>query len=262
MLEHPPARKPGLQTSTSCASRSLKILAASNFGLRFCKNMVVDPPPYISETAFSHRLQKLCTPPPQRDEIWRIGRKLHKTQEKCQNPPCGCIPNVPETYPRCSLHYPLFSGIDMELNIDSVYSRGSDQGNPQYELAGVICFYRDHYLAYFHVAQSSTWVLCDDTHLRSMADFSAVRHTIVEGLQQPSVLFYTMKMPLGGPSLTHVSRKWSVLGGFYRGDVRPSPKFRFTAGRPTGHVRHPLVKLLGRGQGAPNRGWGDKLVTS
>ena len=37
--------KPGLQTSASCTGRLLKILAASNFGPRFCKNMVLDPPP-------------------------------------------------------------------------------------------------------------------------------------------------------------------------------------------------------------------------
>ena len=35
-------------------------------------------------------------PPPQETPFWRIGPKVHKTQEKCQNPPCWRIPNVPE----------------------------------------------------------------------------------------------------------------------------------------------------------------------
>ena len=76
--------KPELQTSTSCAGRSLKIVSASNFGLRFCKNMVSDPPhPYISETAFSHRFQKVYTypPPPKGRNFGALDQKFTKPRK-------------------------------------------------------------------------------------------------------------------------------------------------------------------------------------
>ena len=70
-----------------CKGRSLKILAASNVGPRFCKNMVSDPPPhpYISETAFSHRFQKVYTYPPQRDEILAHWTKSSENPRKVSN---------------------------------------------------------------------------------------------------------------------------------------------------------------------------------
>ena len=37
-------------------------------------------------------------PPPNGTKFWRIGPKVHKTQEKCQNPPCWRTTNVPERY--------------------------------------------------------------------------------------------------------------------------------------------------------------------
>ena len=56
------------------------------------------PDPYISETASSHRFQKVYTSPSKGTKIWHIGPEVHKTQEKCQNPLCWRIMNVPERY--------------------------------------------------------------------------------------------------------------------------------------------------------------------
>ena len=83
MLEHPLARgnlgcKP-LQAAWADHWKS----AAFNFGPQFCKNMVSDPPPhpYISETAFCHRFQKVYTYPP-----LTKGRNFGALDQKFRNP--------------------------------------------------------------------------------------------------------------------------------------------------------------------------------
>ena len=64
-----------------------------------CDHLPPPPPdPYISETAFSHRFQKVYTYPANGTKFWHIGPKVHKTQEKCQNPPRWRTTNVPERY--------------------------------------------------------------------------------------------------------------------------------------------------------------------
>ena len=100
-------------------------------------------------------------------------------------------------------------GIDRNLDINGVYPALAGHNALEYELAGIICFYRDQYLAYFHVPATGTWVLCDDAHLRSFASFKAVRSTIIDGMQQPSVVFYTSKeaRPVAG----FTSACWSPL---------------------------------------------------
>ena len=56
------------------------------------------PNPHISETAFSYRFQKVYTYPPKGNDILRIGRKVQKLQEKCQNPPSWRTMNVLRRY--------------------------------------------------------------------------------------------------------------------------------------------------------------------
>ena len=101
MLEHPPARG-NLGCRPLQAARA-ETLSASNFGLRFCKNMVSDPPPppthtFLKQPFLTDFKKYTHTHPPTGTKFWRIGPKVHKTQEKCQNPPCWRIPNVPERY--------------------------------------------------------------------------------------------------------------------------------------------------------------------
>ena len=64
------------------------------------KNMVTYPPPnpYISETAFSHRFQKVYTYPPQVTTCLHIEAKVVEIAEKCQNPQSWKVLNVPERY--------------------------------------------------------------------------------------------------------------------------------------------------------------------
>ena len=56
------------------------------------KNVNAHPPPnpYIPETAFSHRFQKVYTYPANGTKFWRIRPKVQKPQEKCQNPHSEC----------------------------------------------------------------------------------------------------------------------------------------------------------------------------
>ena len=54
-----------------------------------CDHLPPPPNPYISETAFSHRFQKVyTTPPPAGRNFGAFGPKV----QKCQNPPCWRIP--------------------------------------------------------------------------------------------------------------------------------------------------------------------------
>ena len=82
-----------LSVSPSCASSNFQLCA---------QNVTTDPSPplnpYSSETAFSHRFQKVYTYPIKGTKFWRIGPKVQKSQEKCQNPPGWHPPNVPESY--------------------------------------------------------------------------------------------------------------------------------------------------------------------
>ena len=72
------------------------VLCIVQFAALFAQKCDLLPPPF-SEMAFSHRFQKLYTyPPPKGTKFWRIGPKVYKTQEKCQNPPCWRTMNVPE----------------------------------------------------------------------------------------------------------------------------------------------------------------------
>ena len=64
------------------------------------KNMVSYPPhnPYISETAFSHRFQKVYTNPPYTMKFWCFGQKIEKTLKKHEFAPRWHVMNVPERY--------------------------------------------------------------------------------------------------------------------------------------------------------------------
>ena len=66
-----------------CKGRSLKILAASNFGPRFCKNMVSDPPPthtFLKQPFFTDFKKYTHTPPPK-------GRNFGALDQKFRKPP-------------------------------------------------------------------------------------------------------------------------------------------------------------------------------
>ena len=100
---HKDTRKRGHQTTYFVPHRGAAVPCAllrpmyRQVSSRFLKNMVTYPPPYISETAFSQRFQKLYTYPPPRGTIfWRIRRKVQKLRGKSQNPPSWDTMNVPE----------------------------------------------------------------------------------------------------------------------------------------------------------------------
>ena len=63
---------PGLQSYASCAGRLLKILAVTTFGLRFCKNLVLDPlltDTFLKRSFLTDFKRYTQPPPPQRDKI-------------------------------------------------------------------------------------------------------------------------------------------------------------------------------------------------
>ena len=59
------------------------------------------PPPALAtflKRPFPTDFKKYTHAPPKGTKLLRIGTKVHKTQENCQNPPCWRVPNVPERY--------------------------------------------------------------------------------------------------------------------------------------------------------------------
>ena len=76
--------------------------ASSKFQLcaQKCDHLPPPPNPYISETAFSHRFQKVYTapPPPPKNESLAQQTKSSENPQKSQNPLRWCVLNVTERY--------------------------------------------------------------------------------------------------------------------------------------------------------------------
>ena len=64
-----------------------------------CDHLPPPPPnPTFLKRPFLTDFKKYTHTPPKVTKFWRIGRKVHKTEEKCQNPPCWRTTNEAERY--------------------------------------------------------------------------------------------------------------------------------------------------------------------
>ena len=76
------------------------VLCIVQLQLRLLKNVTIYPPPAYTflKRPFLTDFKKYTHTLPKGTKFWRIGPKVHKTQEKGQNPLRWRIPNVPERY--------------------------------------------------------------------------------------------------------------------------------------------------------------------
>ena len=83
-----------------CSPEHCSVLCIVQFAASFAQKCDHLPPrpTHTFLRPFLTDFEKYTHTPPKETKFWRIEPKVHKTQEKCQHPPCWRIPNVPERF--------------------------------------------------------------------------------------------------------------------------------------------------------------------
>ena len=86
--------------------------------------------------------------------------------------------------------------MDTTIKLEDIFSQvvvDSNKAEPvaPYALRGLMCYYGQHYSAFFFHEKTKNWFSFDDTSVRPISvDFLQVKEKCVKGKLQPSVLFY------------------------------------------------------------------------